>query len=259
MEPEPDQTHEALAAENERLRSTVARLEADLRTQTEFVSMLAHELNGPMTTIVGFGDALRNQWDTLPEDKRSRFLEILSTEIGRLSRLVRDLLDLSRMEAGAVRYDLEPISLPELVDGTLVVHPSLRADHVIEADLPDDLPKVMGDRDWLRQVLLNLLGNAACYSPPGTRIRLTAAEERDGATPVVRVSVADEGIGIPPADRERVFSKFVMLPKPPWAKRGTGLGLFITKGIVEAHGGRIWVESEPGNGSIFHFTLNVDR
>lgn len=243
----------------ERERALLQRLRDADRTKTEFVSMLAHELNGPMTTIVGFGNTLRDQWDTLEEDKRTRFLDILSKETGRLSRLVQDLLDVSRMEAGTLHYELEPTSLPELIDSVLTVHPSLRATHAIESDVPDDLPKVMGDKDRIRQVLLNLLTNATRYSPEDTTIRLRAVESRDdpAAAPVVLVSVSDEGIGIAPDDLGRVFSKFVMLPKPAWVKKGTGLGLFITKGIVEGLGGRIWVESEPGRGSTFYFTLRI--
>jgi signal transduction histidine kinase len=100
-------------------------------------------------------------------------------------------------------------------------------------------------------VLLNLLTNATRYAPGGTKVMI-GADAVDGE---VRVWIADEGIGIAPGDQERVFFKFVMLPKPGWVKKGSGLGLFITKGIVEAHGGRIWIDSEPGRGSTFYFTL----
>ncbi|HVL63822.1 MAG TPA: ATP-binding protein [Actinomycetota bacterium] len=241
----------------ERERALLQRLREADRTKTEFVSMLAHELNGPMTTIVGFGNVLRDEWETLPEDRRTRFLDIVSKETDRLSRLVQDLLDVSRMDAGTLRYELEPMTLPDLVDSILTVHPSIKANHAIEVDVPADLPKVLGDKDRIRQVFLNLLTNATRYSPDDTTIVLRAAEEGAAGERYVRVSVQDEGIGISAADRERIFSKFVMLPKPSWVKKGTGLGLFITKGIVEAHGGRIWVESEPGKGSTFHFTLRV--
>jgi signal transduction histidine kinase len=122
-------------------------------------------------------------------------------------------------------------------------------------DLPPDLPDVLGDNDRLRQVFINLLTNAIRYSPEGTAVRVSAHEVPEDD--MVEVSVVDEGIGISDQDHDRIFSKFSMLPKPGWVKKGTGLGLFITKGIVEAHGGRIWVESEPGKGSTFTFTLKV--
>lgn len=228
--------------------------EAD-RTKTEFVSMLAHELKGPMTTIMGFSSALRGGGNKAAE-RREEILGIITREIERLSRLVNDLLDVSRMDAGTVRYELEPMSLPELVGSIFSVHPSLTAQHLVTSDIPEGLPKVEADRDRMRQVLINLMTNATRYSPEGTTIKLRA-EEVDGG--MVRVDIADEGIGIPIEDRERIFMKFAMLPKPAWVKKGTGLGLFITKGIVEAHGGHIWVESEQGKGSTFSFTVPVAR
>ena len=241
----------------ERERALMQRLwEAD-RTKTEFVSMLAHELRGPMTTILGFSQTLSHQWEMVPDDKRQHFLDIITKETGRLSRLVADLLDVSRMEAGNLRYDLVPMPLDDLVKTVLEVHTSLHRDHEIVVDLPDELPKVMGDRDRVRQVLINLLTNATHYSPEGTKIKLAVAPSEDGRDVVV--SVADQGIGIAPQDVDKVFSKFVMLPKPTWVKKGTGLGLYITKGIVDAHGGRIWIDSEPGKGATFNFTLSVAR
>jgi signal transduction histidine kinase len=237
----------------ERERALLQSLREADRTKTEFVSMLAHELKGPMTTIKGFGEILRDQWDSMPAEQRARFFDIVSKEIDRLARLVNDLLDVSRMEAGTLRYEMEPIDLSELVESILAVHPSLRSEHTITNDVPNDLPGVMGDRDRIRQVLLNLLTNATRYAPEGTTVTI-GAETLDGE---VRVWVSDEGIGIAPEDRDRVFFKFVMLPKPGWVKEGTGLGLYITKGIVEAHGGRIWIDSEPGQGSTFYFTLST--
>jgi signal transduction histidine kinase len=237
----------------ERERALLQSLREADRTKTEFVSMLAHELKGPMTTIKGFGEVLRDQWDSMPAEQRARFFDIVSKEIDRLARLVNDLLDVSRIEAGTLRYEMEPIDLSELVESILAVHPSLRSEHTITNDVPNDLPGVMGDRDRIRQVLLNLLTNATRYAPEGTTVTI-GAETLDGE---VRVWVSDEGIGIAPEDRDRVFFKFVMLPKPGWVKEGTGLGLYITKGIVEAHGGRIWIDSEPGQGSTFYFTLST--
>jgi signal transduction histidine kinase len=241
----------ALTIENARLRHELQRLREADRTRTEFVSMLAHELKGPMTTIKGFGEALRDGWGVMPGSQRSRFLDIVSKEIDRLSRLVNDLLDVSRMEAGTLRYEMEPVLVCDVVENVLVVHPSLRGSHIVVDDVPRDLAPVMGDRDRIRQVLLNLLTNATRYSPEGTTISVGADSTGDG----IQVWVSDEGIGIAQADHERVFSKFVMLPKPGWVKKGTGLGLFISRGIVEAHGGRMWVESAPGEGSTFYFTL----
>jgi signal transduction histidine kinase len=254
----PEDERRGLLAEKAALLRENARLRAALERQgheTEFVSTLAHELSGPMTTITGFGRALRESWDELPEERRNHFLQIVTREIDRLSRLVNDLLDVSKMESGMVRYELAPFELPELVRGLLTVHAPLLSSHLVETDIPDDLPKVMGDRDRIGQVLLNLLSNATRYSPAGTTITISALA--GGGGDGIEVAVADEGIGIAAADRERVFSKFVMLPKPSWVAKGTGLGLFITKGIVESHGGRIWITSGPDRGSTFHFTLRT--
>lgn len=231
--------------------------EAD-RTKSDFVSILAHELRGPMTTVRGLSDTVRRQWDKIDDAKRKEFLGIMSKEVERLSRLVSDLLDLSRMDAGTLRYELEPMALPELVDNILTVHPSLKAQHIVVSEVPDDLPKVLGDRERIHQVLLNLISNANRYSPQGTTVTLTGEHVLDDpAGPVVKIGVTDEGIGIAPEDMDRLFTKFARLPKPSWTAKGTGLGLYITRGIVEGHGGRVWAESEPGKGSTFFFTLKT--
>jgi signal transduction histidine kinase len=239
----------------QRERALVQQLREADQTKSEFVSMLAHELKGPMTTIMGFSETLKQQWAKVPDEKKLSILDIIGKETGRLSRLVNDLLDVSRMEAGTLRYELNPVSLPALVDSIVTVHTSLGAQHLVVNDVPGDLPDVLADNDRLRQVFINLLTNATRYSPEGTAVRVLARPVPDDG--IVEVSVSDEGIGISDQDRDRIFSKFSMLPKPGWVKKGTGLGLFITKGIVEAHGGRIWVESEPGKGSTFAFTLRA--
>jgi signal transduction histidine kinase len=241
----------------ERERNLVAQLKEADRTKSEFVSMLAHELNGPMTTIIGFSQSLKDAWQRISDERRSDILEIMNKEVARLARLVNDLLDVSRMEAGTLRYDFEPTSVAELVNSILEVHSSLRVDHPIEADIPPDLPPIRADRDRLRQVVINLLTNATRYSPKGTTIGISAELVVDEDQ--VQISVTDQGIGIPEEDRERIFGKFAMLPKPSWVKKGTGLGLFITKGIIDAHGGKLWVESEPGKGSTFNFSVAVAR
>ena len=236
----------------QRERDLVRQLREADRTKSEFVSMLAHELKGPMSTVLGFGHTLQQQWEKLSDEKRNHIVGIITKETERLSRLVTDLLDVSRMESGTLRYEMEPISVPEIVDSIVEVHTSLQASHAISIEMPDDLPKALGDRDRIRQVLINLLTNATRYSPEHSTIAVGAEPYGDSH---VRLWVRDEGIGISDEDQARVFSKFSMLPKPGWVKKGTGLGLFITRGIVDAHGGRIWIDSEPARGSTFSFTL----
>ncbi|MFP5351588.1 MAG: GAF domain-containing protein [Actinomycetota bacterium] len=230
--------------------------EAD-RTKSEFVSMLAHELKGPMTTVLGFSHTLLDQGQKIPEDKRDQILSIINKETERLSRLVNDLLDVSRMEAGTLRYEPEPTSIHEIVESILTVHTSLKADHAVLDVLPEDLPKVLVDRDRIRQVVINLLTNATRYSPEGSTVTIGAEVIEEADERFVKLFVKDEGIGIAPHDSERIWNKFAMLPKPGWTKKGTGLGLYITKGIVEAGGGRIWVDSEIGRGSTFNLTMRI--
>jgi signal transduction histidine kinase len=241
----------------DRERALLQRLRETDRNKTEFVSMVAHELKGPMTTIKGFGDALRDRWDEIDDVKRHEVLDLLITEVDRLSYLVSDLLDSSRMESGTLAYDVVPTSLGELIERVLASHASLTSRHTIVRDIPSGVPEVLGDPNRVCQILLNLLSNAVRYSAEGTAISVTAEPITANGSQFVQVAVSDEGVGIAPADRERVFSKYARLSNPPSAVDGHGLGLSITKGMVEAQGGRIWVESEPGRGSTFFFTLPV--
>jgi len=238
---------------HEQDRAMVHQLREIDHTKSDFISMLAHELKGPMTTVLGFSHML--QGDSIPQERRSEVLEIISREVSRLSRLVSDLLDMSRMEAGSVNYSFEAVDVAEITDSILRVHPSLASKHLVTSDIPRDLPRVKADPDRLRQALINLLTNATRYSESGTLVTIDAEVIDEPEGPRVCLSVKDEGIGISDEDKIKVFSKFVMLEKPNWVTKGTGLGLYITKGIVESHGGRIWVESEQGSGSIFRMTL----
>lgn len=247
----------ALSRARERERALMHKLRESDRTKSDFVSILAHELKGPMTTIVGFGQMLHDHWGTMDDDKRTQFIGIVRRETQRLAHMVSDLLDVSRMETGNLRYEFEPMSLTDLIENIVTVHASIAESHELDVEIDPDLPKVVGDKERLRQVVINLLTNATRYSPEGTDVRVEAkATDQDGQ-PMVCVSVTDQGIGIAPADTERIFSKFAMLAKPAWTKKGTGLGLFITKAICDAHGGRLWVDSKVGEGSIFSFTVPV--
>ena len=246
-----------LSRARERERALMHKLRESDRTKSDFVSILAHELKGPMTTIVGFGQMLDEHWTTMEDEKRTQFIRIIRRETERLAHMVSDLLDVSRMETGNLRYEFEPMSMPDLIESVTTVHTSISAAHILDIDLDPDLPKVVGDKDRLRQVIINLLTNATRYSPEGTTIGVQASAREHAGRREVVVSVKDEGIGIAPADADRIFSKFAMLAKPAWTKKGTGLGLFITKAIVDAHDGRIWVDSKLGEGSTFSFTVPI--
>ncbi len=236
-------------------RALVQKLRETDQTKSDFVSMLAHELKGPMTTVMGFTQVLHDQFDKLTDEKREHILNLVMRETSRLSRLVSDLLDLSRMEAGTLRYDFVETSFNEVLDQILEVHTSLRAKHMLISEVPDDLPQVWADPDRLRQVLINLITNATRYSPENTTVTIAAEAVQVDGKKSLKVTVIDEGIGIAPEDQDRVFDKFSMLEKPGWVKKGTGLGLYITRGIVHAHGGNLWVDSARGRGAKFNFTL----
>ncbi|MEA2517727.1 MAG: hypothetical protein QOG16_1565, partial [Actinomycetota bacterium] len=230
----------------ERERALMHKLREADRTKSDFVSILAHELKGPMTTIVGFGQMLHDHWDSMDDEKRTQFIGIVRRETQRLANMVSDLLDVSRMETGNLRYEFEPMSMLDLIDSIVTVHGSITEGHELQLDLDPQLPKVIGDKERLRQVVINLLTNATRYSPEGTPITMTARSAASDGGQEVIVAVTDQGIGIAPGDKDRIFSKFAMLAKPAWTKKGTGLGLFITKAIVDAHGGRILVDSKLG-------------
>lgn len=238
----------------ERERALVQRLREADHTKSEFVSMLAHELKGPMTSIIGFANVLEERWRELEDEQRDHIIDMVSKEAGRLSRLVNDLLDLSRMDAGTLRYNMEPVAVQDILRSVMTVHTSLSRRHSLVDSIPEGLPKALGDPDRIRQVLLNLLTNAVRHSPEKSMVEISGRERSNGW---VELAVRDEGIGITIADQNRLFSKFVDLKKPKWIQKGTGLGLYITKGIVEAHGGQIGVESDEGRGATFTFTLPI--
>jgi two-component system phosphate regulon sensor histidine kinase PhoR len=223
------------------------------RVRRDFVANVTHEFKTPLTAIQGFAETLLA--GALDDKKnRERFVEIIREHAQRLARLTDDLLKLSRIEAGQLELELRPGSVAVLVK-KCVDTARLKAEAKgisISTDLPPNLPFVRADAAWLGEVLQNLLDNAVQYTPPDGHIRITA--ESDGK--LVTVSVADTGIGIPEADLERIFERFYRVDAARSREAGgTGLGLSIARHIVEAHGGRIWVESAVGQGSRFHFSI----
>jgi two-component system phosphate regulon sensor histidine kinase PhoR len=223
------------------------------RVRRDFVANVSHELRTPLTAIQGFAETLlAGAIDD--RENRVRFLEIIRDHSKRLARLTDDLLKLSRIEADQMQLDLRPVDAAEMISVCLETT-RLRAEQkqlAIEADCPADLPPVKGDRGRLSEVLQNLLDNAVQYTQPGGRIRVSArAQERE-----VVLTVSDNGIGIPQSDQSRIFERFYRVDAARSRELGgTGLGLAIAAHIVEAHGGRIWVESTVGQGSDFHFSI----
>jgi len=234
-------------------RDVTAEVEAE-RAKTEFVSTVSHELRTPMTSIKGYADLLlMGAVGALTEDQ-DKFLTIIKNNTDRLTTLVSDLLDISRIESG--RVDLSPQRMQ--VSGAIaqvVMALGARAEGkglTLRSETPEGIPDVVANPDRVIQILTNLVANAHQYTPPGGEIVVSARAHDEE----VHISVSDTGIGIAAEDQERLFSRFFRADDPIVQETpGTGLGLAIVKSLVEMYSGRIWVESELGEGSRFTFTL----
>jgi PAS domain S-box-containing protein len=234
-------------------RDVTKEVEVD-RAKTEFVSTVSHELRTPMTSIKGYADLMLLGAAGPMNDDQRRFLGIIKANVDRLSVLVNDLLDISRLEGGRVELDIKPLSLEGLVDQVANTLRAKIADKGLTLSLhvPPDIPLVMGDRDRVIQILTNLVSNAYQYTPAGGSIDVRAL----CAAGRVQVDVADTGIGIAPEDQPKVFDRFFRADDPKVQEfSGTGLGLAIVKSLVEMQHGRIWLDSEVGKGSTFSFSL----
>jgi signal transduction histidine kinase len=219
--------------------------------RADFVSLVSHELRAPMASVIGCSRTLRERWRELQAEQRESFLALIEQETGRLSNLIGDVLDTSRIEAGTFTYVFDDVDLGDLVRETAAVV-ALGHDEVnVRAQVRGPLPAVRGDRERLRQLLFNLLSNAAKYTVAGDDIEVSARSD-DG---VVTVSVRDHGPGIPPEQERLVFEKFGRLNPGGKSKPGAGLGLFIARSIAEAHGGTLDLASEPGAGATFTLRL----
>ena len=232
----------------------LAPLEELERLRAEFLSLVSHELRVPLTAIKGSTDTLLEEGADLDPAEMREFHRIIHEQTAHMRGLIGDLLDAGRIEAGNLSVSPEPSEVAALVDRARNTFLSGGGRHAVVIDLPPDLPRVTADRRRILQVLNNLLANAARHSPEATPIRVTGV--RDGVH--VAVSVSDEGRGIAPEQLPRLFLKHASLAGGEREVSDTGLGLVICRGLVEAHGGRIWAESDgAGRGSRFTFTLPV--
>lgn len=218
------------------------------RMKTEFVSLVSHELRTPLTAIRGFAETIFDYWDEITPEQRRKYLQIMLDESKRLSELVTDFLDITKLEAGSVEMTVAEVDLEALARRTADLFKTHANKPLFVVDVRPDARRIWGDDEQLYRLLVNLGGNAAKYTPPGGKVTITA-QAVGGLT---RLSVADEGPGIATADLPRLFEKFFRASDSVSRKTpGTGLGLTICKGIVDAHGGRLWVESAPGKGACF--------
>jgi len=238
---------------NRRLAKTAEQLATLNRMKDEFVSTVSHEFKTPLTTISGFLTVML-EGDTGPLNaQQMKFLAIAKAASKRLSGLVSDLLDLSRLEGGA-KMQPGPLDLGRLVLESVENHQPAAAEagKTLSSESPAALPQALGDERWLHLVLDNLVSNAIKFTHPGGRVRVRVQDKGE----FVMVSVSDDGIGIPPEDREKVFERFYRAGNRSQVNApGTGLGLAIAREVVDKHGGKIWLESELGKGTTFHFVV----
>ncbi len=229
------------------------------RLKTEFVSLVSHELRTPLSSIKAYAEILLRKPDRAI-DQKVEFLNIINEEADRLTRLINDILNITKIEERRIDLERKPVDIREIIDKSVPAHRSYaqRRNIRIEKRVQKDVPKISGDQDTLMQVLANLLNNAVKYSSEGGKVQVSAKHlHPDSRLPgEVEVRVKDNGIGIPSEHLERVFDRFHRIDRPfVGDKTGTGLGLYFCKYIVERHGGRIWAESKEGKGTTLVFSL----
>lgn len=229
-------------AEQERLRALGA-------AQAEFVSIVSHELRTPVAGVLGFLETSLDHWDTMSDEDRRSAVSRAAVNARRLQAMARDVLDTQSLEEGRLVHSLAPVDLAAEVDIAVEAAKETGEERAFEVTLPDEPVWVRGDADRLHQVLTNLLENARKNSPAAQPIEVEVRTEGSEA----HVSVADHGTGIAPESVERIFDKFVRGRGD--SVSGSGLGLYISRQIINAHEGRVWAESEPGRGAVFRFVL----
>ena len=248
----------ALAIENRRLVEQIAELE---QAKAEFIDFVAHELKQPMTSMQGYAKMLIMGIGGELSDQQAQFVNVINANVARMGKLVNDLLEISRLEAGRIKLKIEQVPPKAIVDGALA---ATRADmeargHALDVRLPEDLPPISGDRERLVQILTNLLGNACRYTPDGGTITVSVSAPEGIGAPLgyLLFSIADTGIGLSPEDLANL-GKFFRADRDLVASQpGTGLGISIARRLVELGGGELEAESELDRGSTFSFTVPI--
>lgn len=235
--------------------SMTTRLAEEERMRQDFIAMLSHEIRTPLTSIRESVDLVADGVFGEVNEKQRHFLDISRQEALRLTSLLERLMKVSSLEAQRLKLNTEPLDAAALARTAIDRQQptALAKDISLKTELPTDFVFVQADQEHISQVLANLLGNAIKFSPPGSVVRLSVTPEPAGDS--VIFCVTDEGPGIPPEEQERIFLKYYREPSVRGSVAGLGLGLSIAKGIVDAHGGAIWLNSSPGRGSSFCFSL----
>jgi signal transduction histidine kinase len=240
---------------NDELQHVYAELEDTSRHKSEFLASMSHELRTPLNAIIGFSQVLRDRMFGPVNEKQEEYLDDILSSGNHLLSLINDVLDLSKVEAGQVELEIRPFSVREALERGVVTVRAHASENGVEVSLASDpdVGVVEGDERRITQVILNLLSNAVRFTPSGGEVDVTA-ERVNGE---VTIAVSDTGPGIAAEDHDRIFEEFQQAEAGLEQRDGTGLGLALSKRLVELHGGRIWLESEPGRGSTFAFTLPV--
>jgi signal transduction histidine kinase len=253
----------ANAIENARLYAQVQQDIEELRKldelKSDFVAVVSHELRTPLTSVIAYSETLLQGRVGALTSQQQHFVEVIRQGAYEQLRIVDDLLDLSRLESGRMTFRLEETFLAPIVEEVLQTATPMAEskNQRLINQVPAGLPLIRADPDRVRQVLLNLVSNGVKFTPPEGRITVAAEVV---ASDAVQVAVHDTGIGIAPEHQHLIFEKFTQVEKPLTRQhRGIGLGLPIARVLVELHGGRIWVESTPGQGSTFYFTLPLAK
>jgi signal transduction histidine kinase len=238
---------------NDELRRLYTELEAASQHKSEFLANMSHELRTPLNAVIGFSQVLRDEMVGSVNEKQAEYLDDITSSGNHLLSLINDVLDLSKVEAGQVELEVHPFSLREALErGVVMVRERATEDGVrVELAADPEVDPVNGDERRIKQVIFNLLSNAVKFTPAGGEVDVSATRVNGE----VRVSVADTGPGIAPDDRDRIFEEFQQSEAGVGHRDGTGLGLALSKRFVELHGGRIWLESDLGQGSTFTFAL----
>lgn len=234
-------------------QAAIAIENARLFQQNDFIAELVHELRTPLAALKASTMLLMRP--SLPEDRRYEIITTMERETDRLIRMTTEFLDLARLESGRTRLEMAPFDLRELIDETVTVVRQQAQERAITINVDAENVEVEGDRGKLKQVLLNLLTNAIKYNREHGLINVCLRSPEEKAQDTVTVSVRDTGRGIAKEDQAHIFERFYRVADSEGFTQGTGLGLIIAKRIVEAHNGNMWLESEPGVGATFSFTL----
>jgi signal transduction histidine kinase len=231
-------------------------LESANRHKSEFLANMSHELRTPLNAIIGFSEVLRERMFGDLNAKQAEYVSDIHASGEHLLSLINDILDLSKVEAGRTELDIAPFNVPQALENAMILirERAMRRSVKLELTIDAGIGEITGDERKFKQIMLNLLSNAVKFTPQGGRVGVHAA--RSGAE--LRIAVSDTGAGISAEDQRSLFEAFRQVGKDRARKaEGTGLGLALTRKFVELHGGRIWIESEPGKGSCFSFSLPI--